>query len=253
MIALMYHDVVPPGRDDHSGFPGVDCARYKVTHRSFDAHLAALESAPQVIITFDDGGRSAMAAADALEARGRRGWFFITCNYIGSTGFVDRIDIRELVDRGHVVGSHSCSHPLRMGHCTRARLLDEWTRSRMILESIVGDEVRVASMPGGDFARKVAQTAAEAGFRLLFTSEPTRAEHAVDGMRLVGRYTIQRSTSEAVVAGLAAGAWLPRTQQAALWTAKKLAKRLAGTGYLKARKLLLGHGDDVDWGDARNG
>jgi len=27
MIALMYHDVVAPGRDDHSGFPGVDCAR----------------------------------------------------------------------------------------------------------------------------------------------------------------------------------------------------------------------------------
>jgi len=37
MIALMYHDVVAPGRDDHSGFPGADCARYKVTHGAFDA------------------------------------------------------------------------------------------------------------------------------------------------------------------------------------------------------------------------
>jgi peptidoglycan/xylan/chitin deacetylase (PgdA/CDA1 family) len=249
MIALMYHDVVAPGRDDQSGFPGVDCARYKVTHDTFDAHLAALDSASDVIITFDDGGRSAMTAADALETCGRRGWFFITCNYIGSAGFVDRVDIRELADRGHVVGSHSCSHPLRMGHCARTQLLDEWARSRMILESIVGDEIRVASVPGGDFAPKVAETAAEAGFRMLFTSEPTTAERAVDGLRLVGRYTIQRSTSAGFVARLAAGGWMPRAQQAALWTAKKLAKRLGGSGYLKARKLLLGHGDEVRWGD----
>jgi len=250
MVALMYHDVVAPGRDDHSGFPGVDCARYKVTHDAFEAHLAALDDSPEVIITFDDGGRSAMTAADALERRGRRGWFFITCNYIGATGFVDRVDIRELVERGHVVGSHSCSHPLRMGHCSRAQLLDEWTRSRATLESIVGEEIRVGSVPGGDFARPVALTAADAGFRMLFTSEPTRAERTVAGLRIAGRYTIQRSTSAGTIGALAAGAWIPHARQAAVWTAKKFAKRIGGSGYLKARKLLLGHGDDVRWGDA---
>src|SRR5437588_9028953 len=156
MISLMYHDIVPDGHADESGFPGRDAARYKITPELFDAHLAAIDPWPAASITFDDGGASALRVADALERRGRRGWFFITANYIGTPGFVDPPGIRELAGRGHVVGSHSCSHPLRMGHCSWSQLLDEWTRSRALLEDIVGDEVRAASVPGGDFAPQVA-------------------------------------------------------------------------------------------------
>src|SRR5205823_4330182 len=96
------------------------------------------------VITFDDGGRSAMAAADMLEARGRIGHFFITTNYIGTRGFLTEEQIRELAARGHVLGSHSCSHPLRMGHCSWPQLLNEWTRSRSILSGVIGVEVRDA-------------------------------------------------------------------------------------------------------------
>jgi peptidoglycan/xylan/chitin deacetylase (PgdA/CDA1 family) len=190
-----------------------------------------------------------MRAADALDGCGRVGYFFVTCNYIGTTGFVGRGDIRELVARGHVVGSHSCSHPLRMGHCSRAQLVDEWTRSRAILESIVGTEVRVGSVPGGDFAPVVAGTAADSGYTLLFTSEPTCVPRLLGPLTLIGRYTIQHSTSAATVAGLVRGAWMPRARQAVLWTAKKATKRIAGGGYLRLRKLLLRHGDEVQWGD----
>src|SRR5262245_15239565 len=134
-MTLMYHDVVAAGADDTSGFPGRDAALYKVTPEQFASHLDAIarlnapdlpnlpglpgprrEATPR--ITFDDGGVSALVAADLLEARGRIGYFFITANYIGTRGFVARDDIRALARRGHVVGSHSCSHPLRMGHCS---------------------------------------------------------------------------------------------------------------------------------------
>jgi hypothetical protein len=37
-----------------------------------------------------------------------------------------------------------------------------------------------------------------------------------------------------------------------LWNTKKMTKRLGGERYLQIRKLLLGHGDEVRWGD-RNG
>jgi hypothetical protein len=47
------------------------------------------------------------------------------------------------------------------------------------------------------------------------------------------------------------GAWLPHAQQAVWWTARKVTKRIAGSGYLKLRKLLLRHGDHVQWGDMR--
>jgi peptidoglycan/xylan/chitin deacetylase (PgdA/CDA1 family) len=223
---------------------------YKVTPEAFGRHLDAIrELSPALTITFDDGGASAMAAADLLEARGRIGHFFITANYIGTRGFVGEGDLRELARRGHVIGSHSCSHPLRMGHCTFAQMLDEWRGSRAILADILGDDVRIASVPGGDFSIGVADAAAQAGITTLFTSEPTAQAQQVSGLTLSGRFTIQRWTPAKTVAALAGGSWLPRARQAAMWNAKKLTKRLGGERYLQIRKLLIGHGDEVRWGD----
>jgi peptidoglycan/xylan/chitin deacetylase (PgdA/CDA1 family) len=253
MTSLMYHDVVPAGAEDTSGFPGRDAALYKVTPQQFAAHLDAIRAArpspPGPVFTFDDGGIGAMKAADLLDARGLSGHFFVTANFIGTRGFVGTDDIRELARRGHVVGSHSCSHPLRMGRCAWPQLVDEWTRSRAALEDVLGTEVRVASVPGGDFAPKVAEAAAHAGFTSLFTSEPTRASRSAFGLALHGRFTIQTWTSVAAVAGLAAGAWLPSARQALLWNAKKMSKRLGGDRYLQLRKIVLGHDNEVRWGD----
>jgi peptidoglycan/xylan/chitin deacetylase (PgdA/CDA1 family) len=260
MNALMYHDVVSPGGEDSSGFPGRDAALYKITPETFVAHLDAIErvfprpfppALASPLITFDDGGNSAMAAADMLEQRGRIGHFFVTTNYVGTRGFLTEDQIRELAGRGHVIGSHSCSHPLRMGHCAGPQLLDEWSRSRSILCDVIGDDVRVASVPGGDFAPAVAEAAAQAGFTQLFTSEPTPVSRSAFGLTLVGRFAIQRWTSARTAAALAAGAWLPCARQAALWNAKKLTKRLGGDRYLQIRRLLLRHANDVQWGDTR--
>ena len=268
MTALMYHDVVAAGDEDSSGFPGRDAALYKVTPETFAAHLDAIAEAtrqperhspyppdprdpPGLIVTFDDGGASAMAAADLLEARGFVGHFFITTNYIGTRGFAGEGDLRELARRGHVIGSHSRSHPLRMGHCTVAQMLDEWRGSRAILSDILGADVRVASVPGGDFSMPVADAAAQAGITTLFTSEPSAQTQQLSGLTLAGRFTIQRWTTAKTVAALAAGSWLPRARQAAVWNAKKLTKRLGGERYLQLRRLLIGHGDEVRWGDQR--
>ena len=183
MIALMYHDVVATDEADASGFPGRDAALYKVTPDLFEKHLEAVRRLfftggrgenDVPVFTFDDGGASAMVAADVLERYGFVGHFFMTTNYIGTRGFLGDGALRALRGRGHVIGSHSCSHPLRIGHCAWPQLLDEWTRSRSILTDILGEDVQVASMPGGDFAPQVAEAAAKAGFTRLFTSEPTR-------------------------------------------------------------------------------
>jgi peptidoglycan/xylan/chitin deacetylase (PgdA/CDA1 family) len=266
MTALMYHDVVAAGVEDTSGFPGRDAALYKVTPELFEAHLTAVATvvgrafqagqardsetvALRPIITFDDGGVGAMTAADTLERHGFTGHFFVTANYIGTRRFVTAPQLRELCARGHVIGSHSCSHPLRMGHCSWAQLLDEWTRSRSILSEVLGEDVTVASVPGGDFAPQVAEAAARAGITRLFTSEPTVERRRAFGLTLLGRFTIQRWTSAETAAALAAGEWLPRARQAVVWNAKKISKRVGGERYLQLRKLLLGHRNEVEWGD----
>ena len=250
MPSLMFHDIVSPGAEDSSGFPGRDAALYKVTPAAFAGHLKAI-AAPgrSATITFDDGGVSALRAADILERFNQHGFFFITANYIGTRGFVDRRDLRDLCERGHVIGSHSATHPLRMGHCTWPQLLDEWTRSRAILSDILGADVVTASVPGGDFAPAVAVAAAEAGLTRLFTSEPSADARGAFGLTLQGRFTIQRWTTPATVAGLAAGDWLPVARQAVVWNAKKLAKRVGGARYLQLRRMLVRHGHEVRWGD----
>src|SRR5262245_49650844 len=116
----MYHDVVPEGAEDTSGFAGPDAAIYKVTPELFDAHLVAIRrvSSPpdprdlpdlraggMPLFTFDDGGASATQAAERLEAHGYRGHFFVTTDYIGSRGFAGEHDLRDLRRRGHVIGS----------------------------------------------------------------------------------------------------------------------------------------------------
>ena len=156
-------------------------------------------------ITFDDGGVGALTAAAILERYGLRGHFLLTANYIGTPGFLNERDIRDLHSRGHLIGSHSCSHPLRMGHCSPARLVDEWTRSRDVISNIVGEAIAVASVPGGDYAPAVAEAAARAGFTQLFTSEPTDHPEHVFGLELRGRFTIYQWTDASTVEGLACG------------------------------------------------
>ena len=68
-------------------------------------------------------------------------------------------------------------------------------------------------------------------------------------MTVTGRFTIQRGTSAATAAALAAGRWLPCAQQAAFWNMKKLGKQIGGERYLQLRGVLLGRDQAMHWGD----
>lgn len=261
-IALIYHDVVPAGEFDASGFPGSAAARYKFSQEEFESHLAALQrvaeggsrsacdlppdsaagprSALPCLLTFDDGGNSSiLTIADMLEQRGWTGHFFITTNLIESPAFVSRQQVLQLRRRGHVVGSHSCSHPSRMSALTWGQLVDEWRRSCDVLSAIIGEQVTVASVPGGFYSRRVARAAALSGIRTLFTSEPTARQWVVDGCTVWGRYSINRGVSAEQMAAIAAGRVTPRLGQAVVWQAKKVAKIMASSVYAVIRERFL--------------
>lgn len=254
-IAFAFHDVVENGGSGQSGFPGRLAARYKLTWGDFANHLSAIAGASSVVpggvseisachdrtllfLTFDDGGASGMAVGEVLAQRGWCAQFLIPVDYIAQHGFMRADEIRALHEMGHEIGSHSCSHPDRMRELTDAHLLQEWSRSRAVLEEILGAPVVFASVPGGSYSRRVARAAASAGIRVLFTSEPTRASRDVDGCIVLGRYRIVRTTTEKTSAGLACGAPLPRLRQFAAWNTKKAVKAVAGDAYLRARRHL---------------
>jgi peptidoglycan/xylan/chitin deacetylase (PgdA/CDA1 family) len=256
-ITLLYHDIVPAGQDDASGFPGPGAARYKLTPEEFREHVQAIATAAPdgtitatdlsrpsendhgLLLTFDDGGTSAWAIADFLEAQGWRGHFFITTNFIDKSGFLSAEQVRSLHRRGHVIGSHSHSHPRRMSACDPDELLCEWRTSSAVLADLLGEPVTTASVPGGFYSRAVAEAAAQAGIRLLFNSEPTTRTHTVNGCLVAGRYTVYRGMSARAAAALAAGRKTSQVRQALYWNVKKFAKAVGGRAYAALRQRLL--------------
>jgi peptidoglycan/xylan/chitin deacetylase (PgdA/CDA1 family) len=239
--ALMYHDV-------DEGNPDV----YNVEPARFREHLDEIERAvgrpPGVtdelaegdwLITFDDGGASALFAGEQLARRSWRGYFFIATDLIGQLGYLDWDDVRAVERMGHVIGSHSCSHPDRMAACSWEQLTDEWSSSAETLSRELGHPVATASVPGGLYSRDVGRAAAAAGYTSLFTSLPSQRVGAIDGCRLIGRYAIRKNTSPAQAAVAASGGAIPWARQRAAWRLRGTVKAVAGKRYESMRRALL--------------
>lgn len=209
VAGLMYHEVT----DDPtaSGFQRPAARAYTHSPAAFGAQLDAIAATAlrpslattvdlrqpghHLFLTFDDGGRSALHVADALDRRGWKAHFFIVTERIGERTFLRGPDLRALRAAGHVVGSHSHTHPDIMSDLPRERLAAEWNLSRTVLEAHLGEACTAASVPGGDLSPAVAESAAAAGFRYLFTSEPTPRPERAGDLWLVGRVCLKRGAS----------------------------------------------------------
>lgn len=201
MVNLMYHDVVLES-DKSSGFCHDGAFQYKVLKGDFAEHLEQTAD-DDVCWTFDDGGLSALTeAAPMLEAKGLKGVFFIATKYIGTKGFLSEEDIRELDRRGHVIGSHSHTHPENLTRLSKEELQDEWQTSVDILERILGKKVTVASVPNGYDNKDVFEAAYHAGIRTIYTSTPTNKEEQKYGLSIRGRYAVDNRMRTADMLGI---------------------------------------------------
>jgi peptidoglycan/xylan/chitin deacetylase (PgdA/CDA1 family) len=246
-VSLLFHDVYE-SEPRESGFRSPAADRYKLSVPEFEAQLDGLaelripnpEPRFRAVLTFDDGGISYYTViADRLEALGLRAHCFVSTDHIGERGFLAPQQIRELDARGHTIGTHAASHPTRFSALTTPEMRREWCDSRQRLEEIVDHPVTVGSVPGGYFSRAVAEAAAYAGLRTLYTSEPTTRPSLFDDLRIVGRFTIRRGHAPDMAFRFAAtapwarcGAWLG-------WNAKALVKPVLGASYSRVADWIL--------------
>jgi peptidoglycan/xylan/chitin deacetylase (PgdA/CDA1 family) len=249
-VSLLFHDVfVSDPRE--SGFASAAADRYKLSLREFDAQLAGvyipqkgldpIVGAGEPRFTFDDGGESFYSiVADKLETRGVGGYCFVTTSCIAKPGFLNRQQIRDLAGRGHVIGSHSVSHPARFSLLGHDEMRIEWTDSRKRLEDILGERVVTASVPGGYFSREVGETAAECGFDLLFNSEPVRSEYVIGTCTIAGRFAIRGGAPADLSRRLTQPAPWTRSRAWASWRAKGLVKPLLGSSYPRVAGWIYG-------------
>ena len=253
LYTLMYHDVVRPNEFDKSGFPGNASATYKLTLDQFEEHLDILQNGcmqPPIVIknssdllkngwvlSFDDGGVSAFD--NILWRLDKLNWkahFFITTDYIGKKGFLNKNQIRAIRKRGHIIGSHSCSHP-DMTSLKREFVYREWENSLQILSEIINEPVNSAAVPGGDYNRMVAEVANEAGICFLFTSNPYINVKYVRKCAVIGRYGIKDSSSKNLILKLANGDKIFWTLKKIIWDIKRLIKKIFGNQYTLLRKF----------------
>jgi peptidoglycan/xylan/chitin deacetylase (PgdA/CDA1 family) len=181
-VCLMYHDVLPA-----TNAAGGGPERFAVPLESFErmldtiaeagyrgCSLSAAVAAPGqrlVAITFDDGSVSQFACAlPALVARGMTATFFVTTDWIGTPGYMSWDQLRQMVDRGMSVQSHTRSHPFlsELGHDALRRELEE---SKAALDRALGQNTTEISLPGGNPPRRsLRPLLAEAGYRVVARS-----------------------------------------------------------------------------------
>lgn len=194
-ITLMYHDVLNE-QCPYSGFQKVGALQYTIESKILDLQLKLTEGMDNIQFTFDDGGESFYyVIAKLLENYNRKGVFFISTSYIGSEFFLSEEQIRELDRRGHIIASHSHTHPNKISSLSREECVNEWKESKLVLENILGHNVNVASVPGGAVSDMVIDCMIEAGFQTIYTSEPTLKIVRKGNATICGRYGIKKETT----------------------------------------------------------
>lgn len=232
-LVLMYHDIVT-SNDKTSGFQNESAFQYKVLVTEFEKQIQSLAD-KDVEFTFDDGGVSFITlAAPILEHNGKRGIFFISTDYIDTPGFLSEDQIRELESRGHIVGSHSCSHPHDISRLTPEEIAHEWNDSIKKLEDILGHKVTIASIPNGYISDNVVQNAANCGIKHLYSSSPTTSVKSRFGMNIIGRYVIHKDMTPEYVSQIATSK-SRRSKIHLRWLVLEMLKALLGRNYDKVK------------------
>ncbi|MDR0787118.1 MAG: polysaccharide deacetylase family protein [Gemmatimonadota bacterium] len=123
----------------------------------------------KLVITFDDGYKDNLAAAETMRRHGLTGCFFITTDYIGTdrdgpwdteegvhSRWMDWDDVRSLVAMGYEVGSHTVTHPdLGITHGEGASR--EIRESKAVLEQESGHPVTHFGYPFGGHVNMTAR------------------------------------------------------------------------------------------------
>jgi peptidoglycan/xylan/chitin deacetylase (PgdA/CDA1 family) len=154
------------------------------------AKIARGDGGPRDLsITFDDGWRSALAAAAPILGEYRIPWTLFV-----ATGMVDRPsewhrsrvlgwdEIGELLEMGVEIGSHSVSHP-DFGRIDEQQAIDELNISRMTLKSRLGIAVDCFAIPfgqSGNWTSFAQDAARQAGYQLIYAqAENTRTQGTI--------------------------------------------------------------------------
>ena len=251
-VFLMYHEIELDGRPLCQSAPGY--RRYVLTDDSFQRQMQWIKESgyrglsvgealqyPQercVCITFDDGCETDLiAAAPVLRDFGYHATFYLTAGFVGTPGYLNVEQVRELDTAGFEIGCHSMTHPY-LSDLDEADMRREIMDAKLRIEQIVGHPIAHFSLPGGRYDARTLDMARSAGFRTVATSE-FHANSATTSPYKLGRVAIHRDTPLQEFAAICEGQglWSKRLKDR---TRQALQLVLGNRTYDQVRAVLLG-------------
>lgn len=242
---LMFHDVYQSDPFE-SGFPRASSNSFKVPRTDFIHFIDALIlkankiSIPlsDIILTFDDGGGSFLWIARELTKRGLVGHFFISTGYIGTEGFCTKDDLKEIDSFGHVIGSHSHTHPERISSLPNDTLKKEWIEAADFLQNLLGKDVSEASIPGGYYSIESVNILRELGYKTIYTSKPTNRIKFYKEVEIIGRYTVRNNQPIEQFLSYIDKVSSLKIKMLLRWQSLEIIKKLFGTYFDVIRKII---------------
>ncbi|HKB97557.1 MAG TPA: polysaccharide deacetylase family protein [Terriglobales bacterium] len=252
IVFLMYHELEIAGRQlcqSESGY-----VRYILPLETFRGQMEWLKESgwrglnvgeavrypaePSVCITFDDGCETDLiAAAPVLREFGFNATFYLTAGFLGTPGYLNTSQVRNLDAEGFQIGCHSMTHPY-LSDLPEPELKREVVDAKLQIETIVGHPIEHFSCPGGRYDRRTLQMARRAGFATVANSQFRENSSGTNTYEL-GRVAMLRDLTieEFAATCHGRGLWRKRLQHQARRSAQRL---LGNDAYDRLRAALLG-------------
>ena len=118
-------------------------------------------------LTFDEGYENGCTAKilDTLAEKNVKGVFFVTLDYAKSEPEL----IRRMIDEGHTVGNHTCTHP-SLAECSPEEIREELMGLHSYIKDNFGYDMYVMRPPRGEFSEQVLGIAKELGYATVLWS-----------------------------------------------------------------------------------
>ena len=146
-----------------------------------------------ILLTFDDGYKSFLNAAEILNDMGFKATFFLTKKWCYEKhNFLNNEEIIALSGM-HEVGSHTISHP-QLTKIPLESVYSELHESKKWLEHLINKEVTSLSVPGGYINRAIIKVAKDVGYSLIGNSiEWWNALSSHGSLATINRVAVRKS------------------------------------------------------------
>ena len=155
-----------------------DCDYIKLVN--FLQKKYCFKNKPGIMITFDDGfAGNYYSAYPILQKHGFTGYYFVSTGLVGQNGYMDSMQLKEMINNNHIVGCHTYTHHRMDINDDKETLSKEILQAKIDLENMLNNQIDFFCWVGGEektYTRDAAAFIRDSGYKyaLMTNSEPVR-------------------------------------------------------------------------------